>query len=113
MWLKWNNGGLFSMTDETPELIDAYYFGDRPHIRDRRIPVATLATAARVNGYDAAALAHHFTLTEAEAQAALAYYAEHKAEIDVQQAEEADRFAAAAAEAADQDAPTDAGDDSE
>lgn len=57
----------------------------RPHIRGRRVPVATLAYSARSQGWNNAELAYQFTLTEAEVLAALLYYAEHQTEIDKQE----------------------------
>ena len=83
------------MVDKAPAIdltkyIEARLFGDRPHIRGRRVPVAVIAYNARTNGWDAAALAHEFTLSEAEVLAALLYYQENQQVIDAQeQAEQA------------------------
>jgi uncharacterized protein (DUF433 family) len=66
--------------------VDARFFGQRPHIRGRRIPIATIAGSALDHGWDVARLAYEFTLSEAEVLSALLYYAEHRAEIDAQEA---------------------------
>ena len=66
--------------------IEVRLFGERPHIRGRRIPVATLAHSARTQGWSVADLVHEFTLTEAEVLAALLYYAEHQAILEAQEA---------------------------
>src|SRR5215212_4725123 len=68
--------------------IEARYFGERPHIRGRRVPVATIAYSARTQKWSPAEIAYQFTVSEAEVSAALLYYEEHKAEIDAQEAEE-------------------------
>ncbi len=69
------------------QYIDSRYFGERPHIRGRRVPVATIADNAHGNGWDVARLAYEFTLTEAEVLAALLYYEQHHELIDVQEAD--------------------------
>lgn len=80
------------MVTQSPEQVDlrkyieTRYFGERPHIRNRRVPVATLAYNAKRHNWDVARLAHEFTLSEAEVLAALLHYEEHKAEIDAQEA---------------------------
>jgi uncharacterized protein (DUF433 family) len=66
--------------------IEINFFGERPHIRGRRIPVATIAYSAKSQGWDIAELSRQFTLTEAEVLAALLYYQEHESEIDAQEA---------------------------
>jgi uncharacterized protein (DUF433 family) len=84
------------MTDQTqaPEQVDlskyieVRYFGERPHIRGRRVPVALIAYSAHSQKWDATELAYQFTLTESEVLAALLYYQEHQAEIDTQEATE-------------------------
>ena len=68
--------------------IETRFFGERPHIRGRRVPVAFIAYNARTNAWDIARLAYEFTLSEAEVAAALLYYQEHKDLIDAQEAEE-------------------------
>lgn len=80
------------MTDQTAPAVDldkyieVRIFGERPHIRGRRIPVATLAYSARSQGWGVADLAYNFTLSEAQVLAALLYYEEHKDMIDAQEA---------------------------
>ncbi len=66
--------------------IESRYFGERPHIRGRRVPVATVAYCSISQGWDVARLAYEFTLNEAQVLSALLYYEEYKAEIDVQEA---------------------------
>jgi uncharacterized protein (DUF433 family) len=66
--------------------IDATYFGERPHIRGRRVPVATVAYSARDNDWSVEELGYQYTLSEAEVLAALLYYSQHQAEIDAQEA---------------------------
>lgn len=66
--------------------IDASKFGDRPHIRDRRIPVATIAHSAQSQGWGVAELAYQFTLSESQVLAALLFYEEHKDVIESQEA---------------------------
>jgi uncharacterized protein (DUF433 family) len=58
----------------------------RPHLRGRRIPVATIAYSARSQNWNNAELAEQFSLSEAQVLAALLYYAEHQSEIDEQEA---------------------------
>ncbi len=79
------------MTEQAPTLdlskyIEVRLFGERPHIRGRRVPVATIAYNARGNGWDVARLAYEFTLSEPQVLSALLYYEEHKQEIDAQEA---------------------------
>ncbi|MBI1280832.1 MAG: DUF433 domain-containing protein [Anaerolineaceae bacterium] len=72
--------------------IDSKFFGNRPHIRGRRIWVSMIASNAAANHWDVATLAHEFSLTEEQVLAALLYYREHKDEIDRQDAEEQKKF---------------------
>jgi uncharacterized protein (DUF433 family) len=82
------------MSIQSPPLVDltkyieTRFFGERPHIRNRRVPIATIAYNARTNQWDVARLAYEFTLSEAEVAAALLYYEEHKVAIDAQEEEE-------------------------
>ena len=82
------------MSASTPERVDlskyieSRLFGERPHIRERRIPVAVIAYQARANNWTIAETAWNFTLAEAEVLAAMLYYQEHQTEIDEQEAEE-------------------------
>ena len=68
--------------------IETRFFGERPHIRGRRIPVAVVVTFARDNNRTIAELTDDFGLSESEVLAALLHYAEHKDVIDIQQAME-------------------------
>jgi uncharacterized protein (DUF433 family) len=79
------------MASQAPPLdlskyIESHSFGERPHIRGRRVPVATIAYSAHSQGWDIARLASEFTLSEAQVLSALLYYEEHKDEIDAQEA---------------------------
>jgi uncharacterized protein (DUF433 family) len=75
----------------TPEKVDlskyieVRLFEQRPHIRGRRIPVATIAHSARSQNWGVAELASQFTLSEVQVLAALLYYEEHKDEIESQE----------------------------
>jgi len=62
--------------------IEIKVFGERPHIRGRRVPVASVAYNARTNGWDVAELCDAFGLSQAEVLAALLYYEEHQLDID-------------------------------
>jgi uncharacterized protein (DUF433 family) len=73
--------------------IETRFFEERPHIRDRRVPVATLAYNARTHGWNVEELAYQFTLSEIEVLAALLYYEQHKAEIDTQERIELEKMA--------------------
>lgn len=75
-------------TVDLSKYIEVRLMEDRPHIRGRRVPVALIAHSARSQKWDAAELAYQFTLTEAEVLAALLYYQEHQAEIEVLEATE-------------------------
>ncbi len=59
---------------------------ERPHVRGRRIPVATIAHSARSQGWNVDQLAYEFTLSEAEVLAALLYYEENRDAIEAQEA---------------------------
>ena len=65
--------------------IEVRIFQERPHIRGRRVPVATVAYNHRTHGWTVAETAYNFTLSEAEVLAALLYYQEHQALIDAQE----------------------------
>jgi uncharacterized protein (DUF433 family) len=65
--------------------ISREFFGERPHVRGRRLPVATLAHSARSQNWDAVELAYQFGLTEAEVLAALLYYEQNHEEIEAQE----------------------------
>ena len=80
------------MTTQAPDTIDlskyieVCIFGERPHIRGRRIPVATIAYSAASEGWSIAELAYQFGLSEEQVLAALLYYREYAALIDEQEA---------------------------
>lgn len=54
----------------------------RPYIRERRVPVATIAHSSRSQRWGVGELAYQFTLSETQVLAALLYYAEHQGEIE-------------------------------
>jgi uncharacterized protein (DUF433 family) len=68
--------------------IDFKHFGERPHIRGRRIWVSMIAANAETNQWSISQLAYEFTFSEEEVLAALLYYREHKDEIDRQDEED-------------------------
>ena len=72
--------------------IETRLFGERPHIRGRRIWVSMIAANAERNNLSVSELAYEFSLTQKEVLAALLYYQEHKDEIDRQDAEEQKLF---------------------
>lgn len=57
---------------------------NRPHIRGRRLPIAFIVSAQKVQHLSIAELADEFTLSEPQVLAALLYYYEHQPEIDAQ-----------------------------
>ena len=65
--------------------IETRFFGERPHIRGRRIPIAVIAHTASANKHGVAELIYDFDLSEAEILAALLYYSEHKVMIEAQE----------------------------
>ena len=77
------------MKPSSPETVDLTKYitleADRPHIRGRRIPIATVAYNARDNSWDVPTLMDNFGLSQAEVLAALLYYQEHTDEIDAQE----------------------------
>jgi uncharacterized protein (DUF433 family) len=73
-------------TVDLSKYVEIRLFGERPHIRGRRIPVATVAYNARTHGWNNAETAHNFGLSESQVLAALLYYAEHQDLIDAQEA---------------------------
>jgi uncharacterized protein (DUF433 family) len=72
-------------TVDLRKYIEVRIFGERPHIRGRRIPVATIAHSAQSQGWSVAELAYQFTVSEPEVLAALLYYEENKAVIEAQE----------------------------
>ncbi len=75
-------------TIDLRKYIDTTFFGERPHVRGRRVPVSFIASNAEVNGWSVSELADNFGLSETQVLAALLYYREHQAKIDAQDAEE-------------------------
>lgn len=75
-------------TVDLSKYIERRFFGERPHIRDHRIPVANIARRIQLNQWTVADAAEDFTLSEVEVLAALLYYEQHKDEIDAQEAQE-------------------------
>jgi uncharacterized protein (DUF433 family) len=75
-------------TTDLRKYIETRLFGDRPHIRGKRIPVSFIAANSEANHWNISELAYEFTLPEEEVLAALLFYREHKDEIDSQDAEE-------------------------
>jgi uncharacterized protein (DUF433 family) len=73
-------------TLDLSKYIEVRIFGERPHIRGRRVPVATIAHCHHRQGWNIAELAYNFGLSEAQVLAALLYYEEHKAQIEAQEA---------------------------
>ena len=67
------------------DYIETRIFGERPHIRNRRVPVATVAYNARAHGLSVQDLMREFFLNEAEVLAALMYYEANHELIDVQE----------------------------
>ncbi|MCA0454702.1 MAG: DUF433 domain-containing protein [Chloroflexi bacterium] len=75
-------------TVDLSKYIETRLMEKRPHIRGRRVPVALLAYSARSEHWNAVELAYQFSITEAEALAALLYYEEHQSELDALEAAE-------------------------
>lgn len=76
-----------SQTTDLHHYIELSGEDHRPHIRGRRIPVATVAYNYHHNHWTVPEVMANFTLSEAEVLAALLYFQEHTAEIDVQEAQ--------------------------
>ncbi len=73
--------------------IDTRWFGERPHIRGRRIPIWVIAHAVLDNkGVGIPELVYDFTLSETEVLAALLYYAQHRDEIEALEAAEFEKW---------------------
>lgn len=67
--------------------IEKRHFGDRPHIRGRRIPIWVIAHTLRDNvHYGVSELMYDFDLSESEVLAALLYYEQHHDDIEAQEA---------------------------
>ena len=89
------------LTADLRKYIDTVYYGERPHIRGRRLLVSMIAANYETNALSIEELAHEFTISEEEVLAALLYYREHRAEIDQQDARENERFEEMARRSAD------------
>jgi uncharacterized protein (DUF433 family) len=72
---------------DVSKYVETRFYGERPHVRGRRIPVADVAYYARSQNWTVAELAYQFGLSEPQVLAALLYYAEHQSEIDKQEAD--------------------------
>jgi uncharacterized protein (DUF433 family) len=68
------------------QYVETRLFGDRPHVKGRRIPIWVIAHFAGDNKHGIPELMYDFDLSEAQALAALLYYAEHKDMIEAQEA---------------------------
>jgi uncharacterized protein (DUF433 family) len=75
-------------TADLSKYIERRLFGERPHIRDKRIWVSMITANYYANHWTVAETAYQFTLSEEEVLAAILYYREHKDEIDAQDEEE-------------------------
>jgi len=90
-----NKGNVMTeqvLTVTLTKYIETRIFEDRPHIRGRRVPVATVAYNARTNSWGVQELMYQFSLSEEEVLAALLYYKEHAEEIDAQELAEIEAF---------------------
>ncbi len=68
------------------QYIETHLMGDRPHLKDQRLPVATIAHSLRDNpSLSVANLAQQFNVSETEILAVLLYYAQHQDLVDVQE----------------------------
>jgi uncharacterized protein (DUF433 family) len=90
--LRVNDWELAPLDIALNKYIDNTLFGERPHVRERRILVSMIAANAAENQWSNLRLAEEFSLSEEEVLAALLYYREHKEEIDQQDAEEQKQF---------------------
>jgi uncharacterized protein (DUF433 family) len=70
------------------DYIEFRYFDSRPHLKNRRLPVAFVAYMAKRNNMALSEVAYNYTISEQEALAALWYYSLHQDEIDAQEEEE-------------------------
>lgn len=72
--------------------IDTHYFGARPHIRGRRVPISFVVSALKENHLSIAEISEVYSLTDAEVLAALLFYEEHQDLIDTQDKAEISAF---------------------
>ncbi len=75
-------------TVDLKKYIDHHYFGDRPHIRGRRVPIGQIAAYYYESHLSVAQIAYELTLSEAQVLAALLFYQEHKATVEAVEAAE-------------------------
>jgi len=75
----------FIETRTFPRLVDDTEI-ERPHIRGRRIPVATIAHCAQNHGWGVGELAYNFGVSESQVLALLLYYEENSELIEAQEA---------------------------
>jgi uncharacterized protein (DUF433 family) len=81
------------MTDFSQYIECHYWDGKHPHIAGRRIRVAWIVEQVQERGIPIPTLAKQIRLSEEVIQIALAYYAEHQAEIDAsEQDADSDEF---------------------
>jgi uncharacterized protein (DUF433 family) len=79
-------------TVDLRKYIETRFYGERPHIRGRRVLVSMIAANSEGNKWSVPELAYNFGLSEEQVLAALLYYLEHKTEIDKQDIEEQKLF---------------------
>ncbi len=79
-------------TVDLRKYIETRFYGERPHIRGRRVLVSMIAANAEHNNLSLSELAYEFSLSQEEILAALLYYREHKSVIDQQDIEEQKLF---------------------
>ncbi len=79
-------------TVDLRKYIETRFYGERPHIRGRRVLVSMIASNEEHNNLSISELAYEFSLSQEEILAALLYYHEHKAVIDQQDIEEQKLF---------------------
>ena len=72
--------------------IETRFYGERPHIRGRRLLVSMIAANVEGNTWTIAETSRNFGITESEVLAALLYHREHNDEIDGQDREELRQF---------------------
>lgn len=75
-------------TIDLSDYIEARLFDERPHIKNRRLPISFIVNNAYKNGWSVPYLAYAFHVSEIEVLAALLYYAEHKERVDELEAAE-------------------------
>jgi uncharacterized protein (DUF433 family) len=89
---RYNRSKQSSSNLSLSKYVEKRYYGERPHIRGRRLLVSMIAANEQANHWNNRQLADEFGLSEEEVLAALLYYREHKSEIDRQDAEAQQEF---------------------